>query len=143
MRYSALLFLKIVTILFVFSTVTPLIAADQPTDGLTKRVQAVWEAKVNKEWGKVYDLAVSAYKQKVKRNEFEQKANLDIRDFSLAEVTVIEPEKKARAAVKYKVLQRGYEFDMTSEEEWLWENNDWYLNLLPSLQFPGAKPKKK
>ena len=101
---------------------------------LQKKIQIEWEAKVQKDWGTVYDLAVEEYKKKVNRSRFIQGANLNITGFDIKEVNIIEPEKKALSTVSYTINQMGFKFNMTSKEEWLMENNTWRLNLLPTLK---------
>ncbi|QTA80402.1 Uncharacterized protein dnl_27050 [Desulfonema limicola] len=98
---------------------------------LIKRVQAAWEAKINKDWGIVYDMSVDAYKKKVKRDDFIRRANINVEEFSIEDIKIIDPGKKAVAHINQKIKQMGFDFTSVHKEEWLWENGNWYLNLMP------------
>ena len=108
-------------------------------EALMEKVVMEWEAKVNRDWGVVYDLAVDAYKEKVDRNTLIRRANVNVVEFSIKEVKIIEPGSKALAVVDYKINQMGFDFKITAREEWLWENGGWHLNLTPSLRPPFGK----
>ena len=110
-------------------------------ESLRQKVKMEWEAKVRKDWGVVYDLAVDEYKKKVDRNLLIQRANVNVQEFSIKELKIIEPGRKALAVVDYRINQMGFDFKITSREEWLWENGGWHLNLLPTLRTPFDKKK--
>ena len=110
-------------------------------ESLRQKVKMEWEAKVGKDWGVVYDLAVDEYKKKVDRNLLIQRANVNVQEFSIKEVKIIEPGRKALAVVDYRINQMGFDFKITSREEWLWENGGWHLNLLLTLRTPFDKKK--
>ena len=114
-------------------------SAKRSEEALRQKVKMEWEAKVNKDWGVVYDLTVDAYKNKVNRNSFVQGANINVQEFSIKELKIIEPGRKALAVVDYRINQMGFDFKITSKEEWLWENGGWHLNLLPTLRTPFDK----
>ena len=106
-------------------------------EALRQRVLMEWEAKVNKDWGAVYDLAVNEYKKKLSRSGFLQGCNLDVREFSIKEIEILEPGKKAVATVECKAYNMGMPFRFTFKEKWLLENEGWHLELLP-LGLPGT-----
>jgi len=105
-------------------------------EALKQKVEMVYEAKVKKDWGVMYDMAVDAYKDKVDRSAFIQRANVNVTSFSIKEVKIIEPGKKALAVVDYSINQMGFDFKITAKDEWLWENGDWHLDLTPLLKLP-------
>lgn len=131
----------LVSIFLIFTSCAHMTVNPQSEKALRQKVQMEWEAKVKKDWGVVYDLAVDAYKNKLDRDSFVQRANINIKEFSIKEVKIIEPGKKALAVVDSKISQMGFDFNITAKEEWLWENGDWHLNLLPTLGFPFSKKK--
>ena len=110
-------------------------------EALRQKVVMEWEAKVRKDWGVVYDLAVDAYKEKVDRNALIRYANVNVQEFSIKEIKITEPGRKALAVVDYRINQMGFDFKITSKEEWLWENGGWRLNLTPSLRLPFGEKK--
>lgn len=106
-------------------------------EALRQRVLMEWEAKVNKDWGVVYDLAVDEYKEKVSLSGFLQGCNLDVREFSIKEIEILEPGKKAVATVECQTYNMGMPFQFTFKEKWLLENGAWHLELTP-LGLPGT-----
>lgn len=131
----------LVSIFMMFTACAHLTAPPESQDALMQRIKMEWEAKVKRDWGVVYDLTVDAYKQKVDRTSFIRRANVNVKEFSIKEVKIIEPRKKALSIVDYMITQMGYDFRGDAKEEWLWENGAWHLNLLPTLQFPIGKKK--
>jgi len=108
-------------------------------ESLKKRVHIEWDAKVKKNWEQVYALTVNEYKKKIDQSTFLKRANLNIQEFSVKEVKILEPRKKALAVVDYNIIhQFGVNFRTTAKEEWLWEENEWRLNLVPATGMPGA-----
>ena len=108
-------------------------------EALRQRVSTEWEAKVGQDWGVVYDLAVESFKSKTTRNQLIKRATVNYREFSIKEVTITEPGRRAVALVDYSLNHMGFDFKGTSREEWLWENGDWYLDLTPTLKTPFNK----
>ena len=131
----------LVSISLIFTACAHLAVDPESEKALRQKVRMEWEAKVKKDWGLVYDLTVDEYKNKVDRNSFVQGANINVQEFSIKEVKIVEPGKKALAVVDSKISQMGFDFHMPIKEEWLWENGAWHLNLLPTLGFPFSKKK--
>ena len=131
-RVTALILL--LSALLMFTACAHLMTNPKSEEALREKIRMEWEAKVKKDWGTVYDLAVDAYKNKVNRNSFVQGANINVQEFSIKEVKIIEPGSKALAVVECKISQMGFNFHMPVKEEWLWENGAWHLNLLPTLR---------
>lgn len=136
-RMTSLILL--VSIFLIFTACAHMTVNPKSENALRQKVQMEWEAKIKKDWGVVYDLAVDEYKNKIDRDSFVQRANINVKEFSIKEVKIIEPGKKALAVVDSKLSQMGFDINITTREEWLWENGDWHLNLLPTLGFPFGK----
>jgi len=115
-----------------------------PTEeNLRKAVTDLWNAKKDFEWGYVYDHSVNEYKKHMERKRFIRRANLTIRDFEIESVKLT-GEGKAEVRVKHVVIVMGLEMTTTSTQEWLWEDGEWRLNLMPSLNSPfGSMIRKK
>lgn len=128
-----------VSVFLMFTACAHLTTNPGSEEALTQRVKMEWEAKVKKDWGVVYDLTVDAYKKKIHRDSFVRGANINVEEFSIKEVKVIEPGVKALSIVDYKINQMGFKFNITAREEWLWENGAWHLNLMPSLKSPMSR----
>lgn len=131
MHISRLIVCLYTLLLFVSCAHLPVGHTDEDT--VQKQVQLEWDAKVGNDWGAVYDLCAKAFKDAIPRNNFIKRCNLQVEEFSIEEIEIIEPGKKALAIVKYQTNQMGYVFNMTSREEWIWEDGKWCLNLSPSV----------
>ena len=114
-------------------------AAETQKD-LSKKVAIVWKAKVDGDWGTVYDMASSDYKKTVTRGEFLAGTRPRIVDYSIKEIKILEPKKKAQSIVNYKVEFMSSKFDATAEDEWLMEKGKWVINLSPEASMKQAFP---
>ena len=107
---------------------------------LSKKVAIVWKAKVDGDWGTVYDMGSSAYKKTVKRGEFLAGNRPRIVDYSIKEIKILEPKQKARAIVNYKLEFMSSTFNATAEDEWLMEKGKWVIDLSPAASMKQAFP---
>lgn len=101
-------------------------------ENLRTAVTGLWDAKVDFEWGYVYDHAVEEYKKYVKRKQFIRRGNLTIRSYEIEEIRPT-GEGRADVRIRFTVAPMGLEMSGTTTEEWVWENGEWCLNLMPSL----------
>ena len=129
----------VVSVLLLLTACSPSTPNLGREETLRRNVKMEWDAKVRKDWGVVYDLTLNAYKNEIDRDLFIQRANVNVQEFSIKEVKIIQPGKKALAVVDYSINQKGFDFKTTSREEWLWENGDWHLDLMPTLKPPPEK----
>lgn len=132
-RLKTIIFFAIASLMFFSECVTSSeIKKDvNPEDLLRQKVQAEWDARVNKNMGVVYDMTVKAYQEKVSRDKFLQQPSIAIQNFTIKEIKITEPDKKAESSVEYSTNQMGFDFMFTSKEDWLWEDGDWRLNVSP------------
>ncbi len=133
MNHRTIGLLMFISVFLIFTSCMHLKAAFGSEDALRQRITMEWEAKVKKDWGTVYDLMVGICKDTIDRNRFIQKANVNVQDFAIKEVRILEYGRKAQAVVDYRIKQMNFGFTVTSREEWLWENGDWHLNLMTAL----------
>lgn len=118
------------------------ISVDPHSEGsLMQRVEKEWVAKVNRDWGTVYDMGVAEFKNKYDKKDFVRMANVIIDEFQIKDIKIIEPGRKATAVVDYKTSHMQYEFNMSASEEWWWEDGEWRLNLLPAMELPFTDKK--
>lgn len=117
-------------------------SADETAKALSKKVDLLWKAKVRGDWGAVYDMASSDYKKLVTRGEFVGSAGSrpKIVAFTVKEIKVLEPKKKAQDIVNYKLEWMATTFEATGEDEWLMEKGRWVLNLFPEASMKKAFP---
>lgn len=108
------------------------------TDDLLSSVRLEWDAKVKDDWGTVYDLTAGSFKEKMSGEDFLKGKKIAVISYEILEA-VPSGMNQATAIVKYSVKQEGQVFEFTSKEEWLLENGQWRLNLLPNFNIPESK----
>jgi len=107
-------------------------------DALREQIAAEWEAKVNQNFGAVYDMTANAYKKMVKRDKFLQRGHISVKEYSVKELKIADSGKEARAVIEFITSQMGFEFTFKSKETWIWEDGAWRLNISPvPLTLPG------
>lgn len=105
-------------------------------EALRQRVLMEWEAKVSKDWGVVYDLATDDYKKQASLTVFLQGCNLDIKEFTIKKIEILESGEEAAATVEWTADIMGMVYHFTLEEKWLLEEEGWHL-VLKHLGLPG------
>ena len=130
--------------LFLFSACAHLTSNPASKESLTRSVEKVWNAKLNGDWGVVYDMAVNKYKNQVNKTAFLKRANITVKEYAIKDIKILDPGKRAISVVEYKISHAGYEFPVNNyKEEWLWEEGAWHLNLLPILRSPIIEQKSQ
>ncbi len=113
---------------------------------LTKRVNLAWQAKLDNTFSNVYDMTIAAFKAEVSKEKFLRGANVTVSAYSVKKIELTDSKEKATVTINYTITPIGQKFNLTSKEEWLLEDGEWRLNLLPALRppLPGmSKAKKK
>ena len=109
-------------------------------EALRHRIVAEWEAKKNRNFGAVYDMAAEAYRQKVSRDIFLQRKHVGIQKFSVKSLEMSESGKEALSEVEFTTKQMGFDFTFKSKESWVWEGGEWRLDIsVKPLKLPGMK----
>ncbi len=96
---------------------------------IAESIRTLWEARAKKDWGMVYDMAADAYKKEVKRDAFIANANINVEKFSIRDIKIAEPGKKAIALIDYEFRQKDFTFNTMAKEEWVNEKGKWRLNM--------------
>ena len=113
---------------------------------LRKRVQELWEAKKRGDWGEVYDMTTSAYRSKVTKSSFLSSPKINTLGFTVENIKILEPGTEALVIVKATLDMMGRPFPMQIKEHWLWEDEEWRLNIVPTpfqSLFQKPPPAKK
>ena len=103
---------------------------------LMSQVRQLWEAKIKRDWGAVYDLTVAEYQNKAPKERFLSHTKINVLSYSIKETKILDSGDKALAVVNYHINQQGFDFQMLAKDVWIFENGMWRLNLLPSLGLP-------
>jgi hypothetical protein len=104
--------------------------AGESEKALSKKVKMEWDAKVKGDYSTVYDLSYAHFKKTTKKDAFVGRARPAVMKYTIKEVRITEPGRKAVAKVEYETMQQAMRFTVPIEEEWLMENGKWALKLL-------------
>ncbi len=135
--YRAGIFLLPAIVLLMISSCAHLRTEPCSEKALLKRINKEWESKINHDWEAVYNLFTDGVKKKINKNSFIRGANVNVQLFSVEDITIDESCAKATARIKYRLKQRGFDFDFTTKEKWLKENGEWFLEH--HIGFPVSK----
>jgi len=127
-------FILLSLMLFVISGCAHLPGNRKSEKTLRDRVTQEWEAKVNDDWGIVYDLTTKEFKSKMKRDKFVGGSNIEVASYVIEEIEIASAQEKAWAHVGFDIMYMGMPFKgAKTKEEWLWEDGEWRLNLNPKM----------
>ena len=127
----------LIAVLLLFNSCIHLSTNSKSNAALQKSVKIVWDAKLNGDWGVVYDRTVKEYQDKVKRAHFMQGGKIVLKEYSIKEVKLSDSGEKGISVVEYTVKAAGFEFKIPNyKEEWEWQEGAWRVNLLPTLGLP-------
>ena len=96
---------------------------------LRKRVDLRWDYRIKKQWNAIYEMTTREYRKNNPVNTIGTKTNVTIESYTIHSITVNPAEKSGHAVIKFKINQAGFVFELTANENWLWENGDWYLDI--------------
>lgn len=101
-------------------------------EALRKKVHQEWEAKMNRNWGALYDLTTDEHKKRVPRDSFRGRTNVNLAGFSIKDIEILEEGTEALVHVNIKIRQMGFDFSFPSSEVWLWQRGAWRLKIKPA-----------
>lgn len=109
-------------------------------EALRERVVRVWEAKIKKDWGTVYDLTWEEFKKEVSREQFVGAANLEVNRFEIKDLEIRPEERRATVMIRFDMTYLGFQLRGTEiKEEWMREAGSWFLIQRPITNFFGKK----
>jgi len=126
---------------FLFSGCAYFKTAEDYKNDLNQTISKEWAAKINKDWGTVYDLATQSSKNKIKRDDFIKYVNVEVLNYTIKDLQIDPSGEKAIAVIDYTTFQMGYKIPMMTKEEWVLENGQWRLEMPPGIPFPESGKK--
>lgn len=105
---------------------------------LQKRVEAMMEAKVKDDWGRVYEYLEPDYKKKVSKEEFLGiRRKMTVLRYNIKSIEMEPSGRKATVTVKFAAEARGFEFDNLRDiQTWLKKGGVWYEQVKAKKQKP-------
>ena len=131
----------IISLTLLFSGCSHFKPAKDTINDLNQSINAEWTAKIDKDWGAVYDMATESSKKDITRNDFVKYANVEVLNYTIKDLQIEPDGKKSIAVIDYTAFQMGYKIPMTTREEWVLENGQWRLKMPPGIQFPESGKK--
>ncbi|MBN1830379.1 MAG: hypothetical protein JW884_14710 [Deltaproteobacteria bacterium] len=98
-------------------------------DSLVTRARTMWDAKISMDWGKVYDILAESKRKAVSREKYGKEGATAVKKYNILRAAIEEPGKRGRVIVEFIINSGGYNFTFMANEEWIWENNNWFMNL--------------
>ena len=96
---------------------------------LRQRVDMLWNARVNKDWNTVYELADTAFKTKTPKAEFVSSGELQpVLSYQIIDIEKVN-DTHTDVTVKFKLEKMGFILNPQMRESWIFEKgNGWQLN---------------
>ncbi len=119
----------VLSLLVLSSACTLPFAKPHSQEALGERVRLLWEARVKRDWGPVYDMADSKFKKEVPRELFIKRGKLAVQMFSVVKVEVHENGKKGSSLVIFETYKMAQLVKISIKEIWIFEDGAWHLKL--------------
>ncbi|GEM_PF-1070755 len=102
---------------------------EDSVSSLRQRVEDVWQAKHDGNWGKVYDLSLASMDDSVSRSDVIRSGKLNVAAFSVGEIKLKENGTVADVVVAFDTVQMGFKIPGVSlHERWVLRDGQWYLD---------------
>ena len=106
-------------------------------DALKDLAAKEWQAKIDNDWGVVYELASDKFKKSVKRDQFIRGCGLDVEGFAIDNVKIAPDGKSAVVTVFFDVRQMGILLKGARlKEDWIIEKGKWRIDMKPGPRSP-------
>jgi hypothetical protein len=113
---------------------------------IRERVEGMMNAKINNDWGKVYDYYCSSYKKTKEKGSFASlNRGLYFSKFTINSIEVQPSNDEAKVKITYDAIMKGMDFKNNIETQtWVKEGWNWYLFIdLSEQNLMGIPAKKK
>ena len=133
-KNKGIVLMALIAALFTFSACTTFSNhTESDEEILEKRVKQSMAARVNNQWGEVYDFFAPEYRKNVSKAEFAKTSrNIQIPSYHIESIEILPSGKEAVAKIKYSTIFRGVEFsDNLMSQKWIKKNGKWFLKMKP------------
>lgn len=147
-------FVRIRWIIFVVCTLLSATSCTFPLSGaqseetLRKRAADAWQARLNGNWEKVYDMSCEKFQKAMDKTVFIRKGPFDAIRFKILgiEMHAAEKGKSAIVHLTFDTVKMGIPFTFDIKEPWILENGQWRLDTPTKktpfdMPVPQSKPK--
>ncbi len=96
---------------------------------LRSRVDGLMKAKVNNEWGEIYEYHCSSYKEAISRDNFLVRSRMSsIKRYEIVSIEISPSEDEATVKLKNDMNVMSFDFPgIIMTQKWLQEGWSWYL----------------
>lgn len=100
---------------------------------LQSRVQGLMDAKINNEWGTVYEFYASSYKEHYSRDAFLMKSRKSsVLRYEIESIEINPSGDEATVKIKNDMSAMSFEFPgIVMTQKWVKEGWSWYLQVNP------------
>jgi hypothetical protein len=102
-----------------------------PEENLRIRVDEMMNARVNDDWGKVYDYLDSGYRNRISKTNFLNiRREMDITSYKIESIEVLPSGKEATVQVKQNISIKVFDFkDQVEKQQWVKDGFSWHLKV--------------
>lgn len=103
-------------------------ASPSGEEALRQRVSRMMQAKIDDDWGKVYEFQAPEYKKAVSKDKFLGiNRKMSVLRYSIESLEMAPSGKEATVEVKFAASVRGFEFEgMVNTQQWVKIKGTWY-----------------
>ena len=95
-------------------------------ENLEKRVKTMMDAKIEGDWGVVYDHFCEGYRNKISRVKFINRPRISFEGYQIKTITLAQDKLSAEVEVDVTFSSRGFTFkDAKNNQHWLFQGNNW------------------
>lgn len=107
-----------------------------PAQSLQKQISQLAEAKIDKDWARVYDFFCSGFKKQIKKEDFLKSSKVTFKSYTVEKFDLAPSNDTADVTVKYDTVVMGYDLSgMKEYQHWIKENGKWVLDVKPTRGF--------
>jgi hypothetical protein len=100
-----------------------------PEENLRIKVEDMMNARVNDDWGKVYEYLDSGYRNRISKTNFLNiRREMDITKYKIESIEILPSGKEATVLVKQDITIKVFDFkDQPEKQQWVKDGFSWYL----------------
>lgn len=124
LRGSTLLFFSLAVLTL------SLAKSEDATAVLLERVKALWEAKIEGNWEKVYSFTTDEFRRSVSLEEFKKnRGDVIIATFAIKNIQLDKGGNRAQVDLEYTAIVSAFPFkNLKAKEEWILDNGQWRID---------------
>jgi hypothetical protein len=128
---QTVLFLFVIIITATLLNACATLQLKAPDEVLRERAEGLMNAKMNNDWGEVYEYFDSSYrKSKSKENFVKINREMHLLKYAIDSIEIDPSGEEATVKVRYDVNLKIFEFnDILDTQQWIKQGSNWYIQI--------------